>query len=216
VIRAIVFDLDGTLVDSLPGIAASVNRVLGELDQTAKSLAEVRGFVGDGLETLVRRTLGEGASDELVSRFADAFRRDYATTWVGGTSAYPGIPEALGRLADAGAPLAVWSNKPHNFTEETVARIFPGVRFAAVIGERPGIPRKPDPAAAGEIAAKLGHPPEEIAMVGDSTIDIQSGRNAGFATAAVTWGYHDRDRLAATTPDHWIEGPGEIPGLLSI
>jgi len=215
VIHAIVFDLDGTLVDSLPGISASVNRVLGEMDLAPHSQAAVRGFVGDGLAMLARRAMGEGASDELVASFVEAFRGDYAATWAEGTAAYPGIPEALAELAAGGVPLAVWSNKPQNFTVATVERIFPAFPFAVVLGEREGVPRKPDPTSAEEIASKLSHPPEEIAMVGDSTVDLESGRNAGFATVAVTWGYHDRDRLAAAGPDHWIESPGDMPALLS-
>jgi phosphoglycolate phosphatase len=214
VIRAIVFDLDGTLVDSLPGISASVNRVRDDLGLQAHPQAAVRGFVGNGLAMLARRAMGGDAPDELIASFVEAFRRDYAATWAEGTLAYPGIPEALEKLAAAGVPLAVWSNKPQNFTEATVVRIFPGFRFAAVIGEREGIPRKPDPASAAEIVGKLGYPTEEIAMIGDSTVDIESGCNAGFTTVAVTWGYHDRDRLAAAKPDHWIERPGELPGLL--
>jgi phosphoglycolate phosphatase len=216
VIRALVFDLDGTLVDSLPGIAASVNRTMEEMGLAPHSRSAVRGFVGDGLAMLARRALGGGAPDDLVARFIEVFRRDYASTWAEGTTAYPGIAEALERLAAGGAPMAVWSNKPHHFTEETVARLFPGFGFAAVIGEREGVPRKPDPASALEIVAKLGRAAGETAMVGDSTVDIESGRNAGFATIAVTWGYHDRDRLAEAAPGRWIERPGDLPGLLSV
>lgn len=211
--RALVFDLDGTLVDSLPAIAASLNRALADLGHPPHPEPVVRGFVGNGLAVLARRALGGAATDALVAQVTAAFRAEYGRRWAEGTFAYPGIPAALAVLA-ARVPLAVWSNKPHPFTVAMVAGMFPDVPFAAVLGEREAVPRKPDPAAAAELCAALGTPARAIIMVGDSATDIVTARNAGFGAAAVTWGYHDRSQLAAAGPDCWVEAPGELPGLL--
>jgi phosphoglycolate phosphatase len=213
VIRAIVFDLDGTLVDSLPGITDSVNRVLGEMGREPKTPREVRASIGNGVDILARRVLGQRVEEKARAWFVEAFRSDYAETWPEGTTAYSGISDALEKLAASGIPMAIWSNKPHYFTVETVRRIFPGFPFAAVFGERDGIPRKPDPGAASEFLAALGHSVAETAMVGDSPVDMECGQNAGFAKVAVTWGYRDRDQLAAAHPDHWVESPAELPKL---
>jgi phosphoglycolate phosphatase len=205
--------LDGTLVDSLPGIAASLNRVLEAAGVAAYPVETVRGFVGNGVAMLVRRALPAGASDEQVASLARGFRADYGARWAEGSWVYPGVTEVLAELAGR-VPLAVWSNKPHPFTIAMVAGLLPGIPFAAVLGEREGFPRKPDPVCAHELAAALGEPPERIALVGDSVTDMESARNAGFRSVAVTWGYHDREQLAAARPDGWVERPDQLPGLV--
>ena len=192
----LIFDLDGTLVDSLQGIAASLNRALATLGLPSHPVAKVRGFVGDGARVLCQRALGGTGTDAAVDALEAAFKADYAGSWRDGTVVFDGIPELLQRLAAAGHSLTVLSNKPHPFTVEIVAALFPGVPFAAVLGQRPEVARKPDPAGALEIAARLGLPPAACTVVGDSTMDLETGRRAGMRTVAVTWGYHDTDALA--------------------
>lgn len=194
---AIIFDLDGTLVESLPGIAASLNRALAAHGLPGHSHAAVRSFIGDGARMLVRRAVPSASPEEPRESMLRFFGSDYAVSWPSGTTVYPGILPLLGNLRARGIPLAVLSNKPHPFTVEIVDRLFPENTFAAVLGNREGLPHKPDPAGALEIAAALGVSPQECTLVGDSTMDLDTAINAGMKSIAVTWGYHDRDRLSA-------------------
>jgi phosphoglycolate phosphatase len=212
----LIFDLDGTLVDSLPGIAASLNRALESLGQAVHVTAAIRGFIGNGSLELARRALPEGAPDELACRLEDAFKQDYAVTWPEGTAPYPGIPECLARIAAAGVRMAVLSNKPHPFTVEIVARLFPGVAFDLVLGQRPETPRKPDPEAALQIARHWGMAAENCRFIGDSTIDLATARAAGMTAVAVAWGYHDGAALEAAGAAVLVKEVAELAAALGI
>jgi phosphoglycolate phosphatase len=192
---ALIFDLDGTLVESLPGIAASLNRALALHGLPGHGDAAVRGFIGDGARTLVTRAMAPGVAALHLESVLRGFAEDYAVSWPHGTRPYPGIAELLADLRGRGVPLAVLSNKPHAFTTEIVGKLFPHNTFAAVLGNREGLAHKPDPAGALEIADSLGVTPENCVLIGDSTMDLDTARNAGMASIAVTWGYHDRERL---------------------
>ena len=211
--KAIIFDLDGTLVESLPGIAASLNRALSLHGLPGHSHAAVRGFIGDGARMLATRALTGASRLDLLESVIRSFAEDYAASWPSGTSAYPGIPGLLESLARRGIPLAVLSNKPHPFTVEIVEKLFPENTFAAILGNREGLPHKPDPAGALEIAASLGIPPEHCTLIGDSTMDLDTAKDAGMKSIAVTWGYHDRDRLSAA--DAIAESVMELTEILS-
>lgn len=193
----LIFDLDGTLVDSLPGIAASLNRALDRLGLPRHGHPAIRGFIGNGSLELARKAVPSGSPDELAHQVEAAFKADYATTWPDGTAPYAGIPECLATLASAGFPLAVLSNKPHDFTVEIVERLFPGTAFDPVFGQRPEVPRKPDPEAALQIARHWGIAPHHCRFIGDSTIDLATAAAAGIPAVAVAWGYHDASALAA-------------------
>ncbi len=212
--HGLLFDLDGTLVDSLPGIAASLNRALESLNLPSHSLHNVRGFIGNGARLLISRAAPPTADEALLQRLEQAFKADYAITWPQGSAAYPGVAVLLATLQQRGLPLAVLSNKPHAFTTAMVDRLFPVVAFAAVLGQRPGIPHKPDPAGALEIAALLGMPAQACMVIGDSTMDIETARRAGMRAVAVSWGYHDLDVLLAALPDVVINSPGELLEVL--
>jgi phosphoglycolate phosphatase len=192
---ALIFDLDGTLVESLPGIAASLNRALALHGLPGHGDAAVRGFIGDGARMLVTRALAPGEAAPHFESVLRSFAQDYAVSWQKGTRPYEGITKLLADLCGRGVPLAVLSNKPHAFTTEIVAKLFPGITFTAVLGNREGLPHKPDPTGALEIAATLGVAPENCVLIGDSTMDLDTARNAGMASIAVTWGYHDSERL---------------------
>mgnify|MGYP000903951092 CR=1 FL=1 len=208
-----LFRSDGTLVESLPGIAEALNRALDKLGCPTHQLADIRRFVGRGVNMLARQALPGDPAEARIAQLADAFRAEYAHTWPDGTHLLPGVPETLATLQSAGLPMAVWSNKPHEFTCEMVARMFPATRFGIVLGLREGVPRKPDPAAAREIAAALGHPDSETALVGDSLTDLESARNAGWQAVAVGSGYEDPAQLRAAKPDHWLDHISELPAL---
>jgi phosphoglycolate phosphatase len=211
----VIFDLDGTLVDSLSGIAGSLNRSLAAHGLPQHSEAAVRSFVGNGLENLVRRAAPAGADSALIGSLIRAFKEDYELTWAEGTTAYPGIHGLLGELVKSGHPLAVLSNKTHPFTVAMVRAVFPQIHFAMVLGQRDGIPHKPHPAGALQIAGTMGAAPENCVVIGDSTMDLETAANAGMEAIAVSWGYHDRERLLAAGAAKLIDDPSELPALLA-
>ena len=211
----LIFDLDGTLVDSLPGIAASLNRSLTAHGLPGHSDAAVRSFVGDGLRTLVQRAAPRGADPALIESLVALFKKDYDLSWAEGTKPYPGIPAMLAELQRDGFQLSVLSNKTHEFTATITRSVFPSIHFATVLGQRDTIPLKPHPAGALHIANTLGTAPENCIFIGDSTMDLETAANAGMPAIAVTWGYHDRPRLIAAGATRIVESPVEIPALLS-
>lgn len=211
----LIFDLDGTLVDSLPGIAASLNRTLTAHGLPGHSDAAIRSFVGDGLRMLVQRAAAAGADAALLDSLVALFKKDYELSWSEGTRAYPGIHHLLAELQKDGFQMAVLSNKTHDFTLAMTRGVFPNIHFAAILGQRDGFPHKPDPAGALQIATAFGTAPENCVMIGDSTMDLQTAANAGMKAIAVAWGYHDRARLLAAGATRVIENPSELPALLS-
>lgn len=187
-IRGMIFDLDGTLVDSLPGIADALNRALTEHGLDTYSLEEVTRFIGKGARALADLALGEKKA-ELGPVIFEGFQHHYKETWKTGTNHFPGIPELLARLHSEGIPLAVLSNKPHHHTCNIVQAMFDEHLFNPVYGARDGIPSKPDPTVALEIAAAWNLPPEEVCYVGDSGVDLATAQNAKMVPAIFSWGY---------------------------
>jgi phosphoglycolate phosphatase len=207
-----IFDLDGTLVDSLPGIAASLNAALAAQGLPVYDAMTVRTFIGDGAEMLVRRAL-RTADPEFFPRVLQGFREHYAADWSRGTTPYAGIPGLLETLRARGDGLAVLSNKPHAFTMTIVDELFPGV-FSQVIGQRAGIPHKPDPTGLWEILEAPGWSAESAVMIGDSVMDLQTAHAAGIGSIAVTWGYHDRGALERENPALVVEQVEELAAFL--
>ncbi len=212
--QGLIFDLDGTLVDSLQGIAASLNQALAASGLSGHPDETVRGFIGNGSRILIERAAPADADEELLRQVEQAFKADYDLTWQNGTLIYPGITGLLESLQTRGYPLAVLSNKPHSFTETIVSRMFPTVRFATVLGQRAGIPHKPDPAGALEISNSLHLRPQDCIVIGDSTMDLETARNAGMRAIAVTWGFHDRERLVAAGAEFIAHDPAELLGII--
>ena len=213
--HGLIFDLDGTLVDSLAGLAVSLNRALARYGLPQHPLPAVRGFIGNGARVLVERAMPTGSDVGLISTVEEAFRDDYDVSWPDGTTLYDGISEMLETLQGRGYPLAVLSNKPHPFTRAMVARLFPEIRFSAVLGQRPGIPHKPDPAGAHEIAATFGLNVNDCTLIGDSLPDLETANNAGMRSVAVMWGFHDRDRLLEASPGLTANNPAELTAFFS-
>lgn len=209
-----IFDLDGTLVDSLPGIAASLNRTLAAHGLPGQADARVRSFIGDGLKMLVQRAAPSGADPELLESMVTLFKKDYDLSWAEGTQLYPGILNLLDELQQDGFELAVLSNKTHEFTGTITRRMFPLIHFAQVLGQQDGIPHKPHPEGALRIATTLGAAPENCVIIGDSTMDLETADHAGMQAIAVAWGYHDRQRLLDAGAKTIAETPAEIPAML--
>ena len=203
-VRLVVFDLDGTLIDSSQDLATAVNEALGGLFPGAPTLAldEVRSFVGSGAGVLVSRSLARAGLSARVEEVLPAFLAAYRRRLLDRTRLYPGVEEALGGLT--GCTLAVLSNKPGDLSREILERLGIAHRFARVYGPQDVPARKPDAAGLLQIAAETGLAPEEGLMVGDSGIDVRTGRAAGMATAGVTYGY-DMQGLAAERPEFLVD-----------
>ena len=213
-IRAVIFDLDGTLIHSLPGLAASLNRILQANNLPTHPESSVRGFIGNGIKKLIERAAPSDCPEKTIQLLTQQMSEDYASTWKSGTSPYPGITTVLNELTQRKIALAVFSNKPHIFCQEMTDHLFPAISFTTVLGQRDGAPAKPDPTGAFNVAQSLNQAPENIAFLGDSTIDIATARNAGMLPIAATWGYHDQPALEAEHPAHIIHHIKELPDLL--
>ncbi|HHB77024.1 MAG TPA: HAD family hydrolase [Desulfobulbus sp.] len=214
--RAALFDLDGTLLDTLDDLADAANRVLASMGMPVHQVEEYKYFVGDGLATLIERIVPAGQRDEeTMHRVIDAFRRDYGVHWHVKSRPYAGVAETLTGLQNLGMRLAVLSNKPHDFTELCVKRMLGDFSFYPILGQREGVPKKPDPAGAIEAAALLDTPVTEILYFGDTSIDMKTATEAGMTVVGVLWGFRDEEELAASGADYLIRHPGEILDLLT-
>jgi phosphoglycolate phosphatase len=195
-LRAALFDLDGTLLDSLHDIGAAMNHSLTTHGLPVHPLATYRHFVGNGIQTTVARSLPLGR-EEMHQAVLSTFRSFYAEHMLDHTRPFPGLPEVLARLRGQGVKLAVLSNKADVTTRQLVAKLLPDVRFDAVYGERDGVPCKPDPTAAFGISAELGVKPGDCAFVGDTAVDMDTACAAGMYGVGVTWGFRDVAELQA-------------------
>jgi phosphoglycolate phosphatase len=207
VIRAIVFDLDGTLVDSFTDIAGALDDALAAIGHAPPPRDRVRDWIGTGSRALIERAVAHGGGGD-AERVHARFRERYRAAPIRDTAVYAGVTEVVDALA-ARRPLGVLSNKPHDLTVAIVAALLPG-RFAAVLGGRDGVPLKPDPAAGRAVAAALGVPAEACALVGDSAIDVAAARAAGMRAIAVSWGFRPRAELVAASPDALVDSAAEL------
>ncbi|HEX5745232.1 MAG TPA: HAD family hydrolase [Archangium sp.] len=194
--RAALFDLDGTLLDSLHDIGAAMNHALVTHGLPVHPLADYRRFVGEGVRVLVARAVPPGHEDIHEAVMA-AYKAFYAEHLLDHTRPYPGVREVLARLRGEGVKLAVLSNKPDAATRQLVAALLPDVRFGAIYGERVGVPRKPDPTSALGIASELGVAPGDCAFIGDTAVDMETARAAGMYSVGVTWGFRGVEELQA-------------------
>jgi phosphoglycolate phosphatase len=208
-VRAVIFDLDGTLVDSLADITAALTTALVAHQLPVPSAGQVRDWVGGGAHQLVERA----APAALVDAVFAQFQASYAATPVAHTQVYAGLAPVLDRLVAAARTLAVLTNKPQALATVIAARVLAAWPFAAIVGARAGVPLKPDPEAALRIAAELGVPAAACALVGDAPSDIATARAAGMVAVAVTWGYRPRAALVATAPDLLVDEPAGLGAL---
>ena len=212
VTRAIVFDLDGTLIDSLPDIARALDRALADHDLPPPPRELVRTWIGGGARVLIARAVAH--APELVEPLLARFRAHYAAAPVVESTLYPGLAQVLDGFVASRRLLAVLSNKPHELTIPICARMLARWPFAAIVGARAGEPLKPDPAAALALAQRLGVAPDGCAIVGDAPTDIATARAAGMRAVAVSWGYRPRDELVAAAPDAIADEPSELAALI--
>ena len=194
--QAILFDLDGTLLDTLGDIGDAVNRVLIKRDYPTHPTPAFRYFIGDGAEMLIRRALPEGErSQSNVERCLAAFLEDYAQNWNIKTRPYHGIPEMLNELANLGLKMAILSNKPHPMVVRCVEAFFKQWRFQAVQGHSGQYPKKPDPSGALTIAQQMTVNPGDILYLGDSKTDMETATAAMMIPIGAAWGFRPAGEL---------------------
>jgi phosphoglycolate phosphatase len=210
--RAFIFDLDGTLVDSLQDISAALNAALAHLKQPPASGQQVRSWVGDGLPTLCARA-APGADPPTLQRLVQTAKQHYRLHCTDHTRLYPKVLQMLNLLKVRQMPIALLSNKPHQLTVQVVRQLGLGHYFREVRGCLDEQQRKPSPSLVLQIARRLGIKPHAVIVVGDSVVDIRTARNAGMIAVAVTWGFRSRAELAAAKPDFLVDDPLEIPRL---
>ncbi|MFH1885847.1 MAG: HAD family hydrolase [Pseudomonadota bacterium] len=211
----ILFDLDGTLLDTLEDIAQSMNRALEQAGFPVHPTDAYRYFVGEGVNVLTSMALPEDRRDEdVVASVMAAFRQDYVRSWDRNTRPYPGVMEMLEELRSLGAVSAILSNKPHIFTLKCVEAFFPGFPFAAVRGQVAGTARKPDPAGALAIAREQGMAPASFAFLGDSATDMMTAVGAGMFPMGALWGFRTREELLEAGARVLVQHPGNLIPLL--
>jgi phosphoglycolate phosphatase len=215
--KAIIFDLDGTLIDSLHDIADALNNVLKSNGYQTHKAHEVKNFIGEGVKLLVERSLPANQQTEsVIHNLLTQYRAEYHKLCCNKTVLYKGIPELLDHLSRHNYSLNVLSNKPDEFTQVICQHYLSPWKFEEIAGQKEGVPRKPDPSAVLAMACRLLFDPSEILYVGDSAVDIQTAHNAQMTAVAVTWGFRTRDEMAPYNPHFFINHPHELLAILGV
>ena len=215
-IKGVIFDLDGTLLDTLDDLGSAMNKMLMQFGFPVRTRAEHQSAICYGAREFVRLSLPENKRDEnTVNCALAAYRTYYAAACTCGTYPYEGIAELLQTLLENEIPVAVYSNKPMEQTKSVVAHYFGQIPFTAVIGHRMGTPTKPDPTVALEIACKMGLQPSELAFVGDSEVDMKTACHAGMVPIGVLWGYRQKEDLVSGGAKALCENTESLKALLS-
>ena len=214
--KAVIFDLDGTLINSLQDIADSMNRVLAAKGFPTHDYESYRYFIGRGLKNLVGRTLSEEQrTEETINGLYTDLQNDYEKNCLQKTVLYNGIPALLDALAERHLTLAILSNKADEFTKKIAKELMSPWPFAKIIGSKEGIPRKPDPTGALMLSQSLDLLPSEILYVGDTSVDMKTAIAAGMFPVGVTWGFRTREELLESGAKAIIDKPEELLDLLN-
>ena len=212
---AIIFDLDGTLLDTLKDLADSMNRILNSKGFPAHPVDSYKFFVGDGIEKLVRRTLPDNErKEETIRECIGLMRDDYSRNWNISTQPYPGIETMLNRLKKTGLRMSILSNKPDDFTQLTVSYFLSKWNFEVIMGIKDGMPKKPDPRLVFEISKKMSLDPADFLYVGDTATDMKTAISSGAYPAGVLWGFRDKEELLKSGAKAILEKPDDIFKIL--
>lgn len=213
--KNVIFDLDGTLLNTLEDLADATNWVCALHGWPAHQVEEYKYFVGNGAPKLLERVVPAGVelTDALRRQLLEEFTQRYNAHKEDKTTVYAGMPQALKRLKEAGITLAVLSNKPHGAAYPVVERYYPGV-FDYVQGAVEGLPVKPDPTLLRRLMGELGATAGDTLFVGDSNVDIRTARNGGLTGCGVLWGFRTRSELEAEGADTIVETPEELVELI--
>ena len=215
IIQAVIFDLDGTLLDTLADLADAVNRVLSANGYPRHPEQDYRWFVGDGSAMLITRALPPDCRNtENVQACLERFIADYNQHWHQKTAPYPGIKELLETLQTRRLKLAVVTNKPHRFAEKMIVHYFSKGSFDPIFGQREGLPKKPDPAQALAAARQMAVAPQDCLFVGDSAVDIETARRAGMPSIGAGWGFRPKSELIEAGADYIIDHPKDLLPLI--
>ena len=212
-IRAVIFDLDGTLLNTLDDLYLSVNAALKAYGFPPRTIEEVRQFVGNGVRNLMRRSIPEGEENPRFEDCLLAFREHYAVHLEDHTRPYEGITELIGKLAEQNRPMAIVSNKPDGAVRELNQRIF-GSLIPVAIGESKGVMRKPKPDTVYEAVRRLGVRKEDCIYVGDSEVDLETAKNSGILCISVSWGFRERKLLESLGAARIADTPEELFDML--
>lgn len=208
--QTVIFDLDGTLLDTIQDLADAGNWVCRRNGWPEHSVEEFKQMVGGGIPNLVKRFSPEGSRSSLLLACTIAkFTEYYGAHNMDKTRPYDGIPELLARLGERGVTMAVYSNKADGFSREIVEHYFPGV-FQLVRGHIKGTPVKPDPAGIHAVLRELAADPARTLFVGDSNVDVYTGHNGGLTVCGVTWGFRGRQELESAGADRLADTPAEL------
>ena len=197
----VIFDLDGTLVDTLDDLADSVNEALSQLGYPEHAVGDYKLKVGRGFRNLIESSLPDGTDEQTVDACLELFVKAYDRRYLAKSRPYEGIVGLLGELSADGVLMGINSNKRTDYTQKIAQTLFPQISFSAVIGERAGVPRKPDPTGALEICSAMGLDRSDILYVGDSSTDMKTGKNAGLDTVGVAWGFRGPAELRENGAD---------------
>ncbi len=211
-VRAILFDLDGTLLNTLEDIADSMNRALLENGLPVHALDAYKYFVGDGVKTLAMRATG--FREKIAPKVLSAYQAYYSVGCENKTRPYEGVSEMLQKIISMGLKLCIFSNKPHRDTLYVTARYFPSIKFDAIRGQMEGVPVKPDPTGALEIARQLDIAPTDFMYVGDTGVDMTCANAASMTPVGVLWGFRKREELLENNARHIIAAPLELLDLI--
>ena len=211
--RGVIFDLDGTLAHSIDDIGAAVNEVLAQFRFARLDLAAIQAMIGDGLHKLLHRASGTD-DPAIVGAMVDRYRPIYLAEMLNATRLYDGVASMLDVLAESKMPMSVLSNKPHEFTAPLCESLLARWPFVCMEGADDRFAKKPDPSKALHICERMSVSPSESYFVGDSDVDVATGRNAGMVPIAVTWGYGDRAELTHAEPLSLVGSPDQLGAIL--